>query len=69
VGEDVESILLKLVGAANGNVALAQQGIVYIDEIDKVRVVPWAPLLLELGLDWLCAALRRAAPVWSRLGF
>jgi len=36
VGEDVESILYKLLAAANFNLAAAQQGIVYIDEIDKI---------------------------------
>ncbi|KNA05189.1 hypothetical protein SOVF_192640 isoform A [Spinacia oleracea] len=36
VGEDVESILLKLFTAADFNVKAAQQGIVYIDEIDKI---------------------------------
>lgn len=35
VGEDVESILYKLLQAAQFNVAHAQRGIVYIDEIDK----------------------------------
>ena len=36
VGEDVESILYKLLQAAGHNLAAAQQGIVYIDEIDKI---------------------------------
>ncbi|GJM22540.1 MAG: ATP-dependent Clp protease ATP-binding subunit ClpX [Planctomycetota bacterium] len=36
VGEDVENIILKLVQAADYNVARAQQGIIFIDEIDKV---------------------------------
>ena len=36
VGEDVESILLKLINAADGDIARAQIGIVYIDEIDKI---------------------------------
>ncbi|KAI7756290.1 hypothetical protein M8C21_032835, partial [Ambrosia artemisiifolia] len=36
VGEDVESILYKLLVAADFNVEAAQQGIVYIDEVDKI---------------------------------
>lgn len=36
VGEDVESILHRLVDAAEGNIGLAEWGIVYIDEIDKL---------------------------------
>ncbi|KAK1287178.1 hypothetical protein QJS10_CPB19g00316 [Acorus calamus] len=36
VGEDVESILCKLLTVADFNVAAAQQGIVYIDEVDKI---------------------------------
>ena len=36
VGEDVENILLRLIQAADYNVELAEMGIIYIDEIDKI---------------------------------
>ena len=36
VGEDVENILLRLVQAADYDVELAEKGIIYIDEIDKI---------------------------------
>ncbi|MBP6716248.1 MAG: AAA family ATPase, partial [Acidobacteria bacterium] len=35
VGEDVENIILKLLQAAGGDIEKAQQGIIYIDEVDK----------------------------------
>ena len=37
VGEDVESLLSKLIQVANGDIEAAQRGIVYIDEIDKIK--------------------------------
>lgn len=36
VGEDVENILLRLYEASGGDIELAEKGIVYIDEIDKI---------------------------------
>ena len=36
VGEDIESILTRLLQVADYNVAQAEQGIVFIDEIDKI---------------------------------
>jgi ATP-dependent Clp protease ATP-binding subunit ClpX len=36
VGEDVENIILKLLQAANGDIEKCQQGIIYIDEVDKI---------------------------------
>ncbi len=36
VGEDVENVLLRLIQNADYNIELAQRGIIYIDEIDKI---------------------------------
>ncbi len=36
VGEDVENIILKLLQSADGDVQRCQQGIIYIDEVDKI---------------------------------
>lgn len=36
VGDDVESLISKLLAAANGDVERAQRGIIFIDEIDKI---------------------------------
>lgn len=36
VGEDVESILMKVIQAADGDIERAEHGIIYIDEIDKI---------------------------------
>jgi len=37
VGEDVENIILRLLQAADNDVAKAEKGIIYIDEIDKIN--------------------------------
>lgn len=36
VGEDVENILLRLIQSANNDIKVAEKGIIYIDEIDKI---------------------------------
>ncbi|MDP3962997.1 MAG: ATP-dependent Clp protease ATP-binding subunit ClpX [bacterium] len=36
VGEDVESMLLRLYQAAGGDVARAEKGVIYLDEVDKI---------------------------------
>lgn len=36
VGDDVENILLRLIQAADGDVQLAERGIIFVDEIDKI---------------------------------
>lgn len=36
VGKDVDSLLSKLIEKANGDIELAEKGIIYIDEIDKI---------------------------------
>jgi len=37
VGEDVENIILRLVQNADYDIARAEQGVIYVDEIDKIR--------------------------------
>ena len=43
VNEEIEAILQRLVDKADGNIARAQNGIVFIDEIDKLRAIDGQP--------------------------
>ncbi|XP_046373572.2 ATP-dependent Clp protease ATP-binding subunit clpX-like, mitochondrial [Haliotis rufescens] len=49
VGEDIESVIAKLLQDANYNVDKAQQGIVFLDEVDKIGSVPGIHQLRDVG--------------------
>ena len=49
VGEDIESVIAKLLQEANYNVEKAQQGIVFLDEVDKISCVPGFHQLRDVG--------------------
>ncbi|XP_033108797.1 ATP-dependent Clp protease ATP-binding subunit clpX-like, mitochondrial [Anneissia japonica] len=49
VGEDIESVIGKLLIDANYNVEKAQQGIVFLDEVDKIGSVPGIHQLRDVG--------------------
>ncbi|ELT87190.1 hypothetical protein CAPTEDRAFT_153203 [Capitella teleta] len=49
VGEDIESVIAKLLHDANYNVEKAQQGIVFLDEVDKIGCVPGIHQLRDVG--------------------
>ena len=51
VGDDVESLLSKLIQAAEGDIDAAQRGIVYIDEIDKIRTTGSGFKDMRLGVQ------------------
>ncbi|XP_070542333.1 ATP-dependent Clp protease ATP-binding subunit clpX-like, mitochondrial isoform X2 [Ptychodera flava] len=49
VGEDIESVVAKLLMDANSNVEKAQQGIIFLDEVDKIGSVPGIHQLRDVG--------------------
>ncbi|CAJ1056497.1 ATP-dependent Clp protease ATP-binding subunit clpX-like%2C mitochondrial isoform X2 [Xyrichtys novacula] len=49
VGEDIESVIAKLLQDANYSVDKAQQGIVFLDEVDKIGSVPGIHQLRDVG--------------------
>ena len=51
VGEDVESLLSRLLQSANGEIASAQGGIVYINEIDKIKTIGSGYKDMRLGVQ------------------
>lgn len=58
VGDDVDSLLVRLLDAADGNVARAEWGIIYIDEIDKLaRASDMAPMSRDVSGEGVQQAL------------
>ncbi|XP_078492530.1 ATP-dependent clpX-like chaperone, mitochondrial isoform X2 [Ciona intestinalis] len=49
VGEDIESVIAKLLQDAGGHVERAEQGIVFLDEVDKISSVPGIHQLRDVG--------------------
>lgn len=49
VGEDIESVIAKLLQEAGNSVERAQQGIVFLDEVDKISCVPGVHNLRDVG--------------------
>ena len=49
LGEDIESVIAKLLQDANYDVKRAEQGIVFLDEVDKIGSVPGIHQLRDVG--------------------
>merc|ERR1712228_504409 len=49
VGDDIESVVAKLLQDANYNVDRAQMGIIFLDEVDKIGAVPGIHQLRDVG--------------------
>uniref|UniRef100_A0A5S6QE00 ClpX-type ZB domain-containing protein n=1 Tax=Trichuris muris TaxID=70415 RepID=A0A5S6QE00_TRIMR len=59
VGEDVESVISRLLQDANFNIEKAQIGIVFLDEVDKIGAVPGIHQLRDVGGEGVQQALLR----------
>ncbi|CAF3232361.1 unnamed protein product [Rotaria socialis] len=57
VGDDVESVVSKLLQEANYNVERCQQGIIFLDEVDKIGSVPGIHQLRDVGGEGVQQAL------------
>ncbi|CAF3541189.1 unnamed protein product [Adineta steineri] len=57
VGEDVETVIAKLLQDANYNVERCQQGIIFLDEVDKIGSVPGIHQLRDVGGEGVQQAL------------
>lgn len=49
VGEDIESVIGKLLQDAHGNVPYAEQGIVFLDEVDKISATAAGQQMRDVG--------------------
>ena len=71
VGEDVENIILKLLQSANGDIERCQNGIIYIDEVDKIclkmRTLPLPGMFPEKVFSRRCSrSSRKPLPTYLR---
>ena len=59
VGDDIESVVAKLLQDANYNVERAQTGIIFLDEVDKIGAVPGIHQVFgNLFLELICNKIR-----------
>jgi ATP-dependent Clp protease ATP-binding subunit ClpX len=63
VGEDIESVIAKLLQDANYNVERAQTGIVFLDEVDKIGAVPGIHQLRDVGGEGVQQGMLKASTI------